>query len=364
MFTAESERMAFLRSFGLQPIGMKPHKICRQSLFDDVICLYQTGINDIETQFPFRIKFIGEKAIDAGGVARDMFSGFFEECYLKYFDGGSLLTPVIHPHVDITKLPTIGAIISHSYIVSGFMPVRIAFPCLLAVLFGPATTVPEGILLEVFVDSLTVHEAEIFKTAINMGGETFPSTIQSNLVAILSRYGCRQMPYPNTLKCIIVDASRYEFLMKPAGPLSMMHSGLPKSHTQFWSQQSIKDIHNVYTALTVTSLRVLEMIEDPDCANPNEERVLSYLKQLVANMNKDELRAFVRFVTGASMCVASSIRVTFNALDGFARRPISHCCDCTLELSVTYATYPEFVTEFRSILSDMHNNYNWIMDAF
>ena len=44
---------------------------------------------------------------------------------------------------------------------------------LLAVLFGPATIVPKGILLEAFVDNLTKHEAEIFKTVINISGETF-----------------------------------------------------------------------------------------------------------------------------------------------------------------------------------------------
>ena len=84
------------------------------------------------------------------------------------------------------------------------MLVKIAFPCLLAVLFCQATTVPEGILLDTFVDNLTMHET---KTVINISGGTFLFTIQLNLVAILSCYGSRQISYPNILKCIIVDAS-------------------------------------------------------------------------------------------------------------------------------------------------------------
>ena len=53
----------------------------------------------------------------------------------------------------------------------------------------------------------------------------------------------------------------------------------------------------MYTALAVSSARVLAMIEEPDYSNPNQERIVTYLRQFVGSMNQDELRAFVRFVT-------------------------------------------------------------------
>ena len=109
-----------------------------------------------------------------------MFSAYFEECYLKFFDGGSLLTAVIHPHIQMSKLPNIGAVISHAYLVCGFLPIRIAFPCLAAMLFGSTANFPEKFLVEAFVDSLSVHDAGIFKEAFNVIDSTsklFPSTI-------------------------------------------------------------------------------------------------------------------------------------------------------------------------------------------
>ena len=45
-------------------------------------------------EIPLHISFKGEKAIDAGGVSREMFSAFFEAVYAKYFDGAGLLCPV------------------------------------------------------------------------------------------------------------------------------------------------------------------------------------------------------------------------------------------------------------------------------
>lgn len=94
--------------------------------------------------------------------------------------------------------------------------------------------------------------------------------------------------------------------------------------------------------------------------NSAEERVYSYLVTFVGNMKNDELRLFIRFVKGSSSVVAKKINSSFNNLSGLARRPISHTCDCGLELSIAYSTFPEFEQEFSKVLS---SEYSWIMDA-
>lgn len=339
------------------------HSLHRDTLFDDVMNLFETQLHILEKEFPFRVKFVGERAVDTGGVTRDMFSAFYEECYLKLCDGGTLLTPVVHPHIQMSQLATFGSIISYAYITSGFLPIRIAFPCLAAILLGPVQ-IPDKILTESFVDSLSVHDAGVFRSALTIGtGKTFPPTVEADLMKILGLFGCRQIPRPDSLKRIIIDVSRYNFLLKPAAAIATIHSGVPSKHCSFWSQRSVGGLHDIYTALAVSTERVLGMIDEPIYANPNQERVVTYLRQFVGGMNQDELRAFVRFVTGASVCMTQSISIIFNALDGFARRPIGHSCSSTLELPSTYKTFPEFVSEFRSVISDSHDNYNWVMDA-
>ena len=62
------------------------------------------------------------------------------------------------------------------------------------------------------------------------------------------------------------------------------------------------------------------------------------------------------------MLVPEAAFLTFNRLDGLARRPISHTCSCTRELSVTYSTFLEFEAAFRNILSSPEY-ITWIMDA-
>ena len=103
------------------------------------------------------------------------------------------------------------------------------------------------------------------------------------------------------------------------------------------------------------------MLADPDVLNSNEDRTWNYLRRYIGSMTCDELRTFLRFVTGSCVIRADKVKIIFNALDGLARRPLSHTCSYTLELPSTYHTYLEFVSEFQSILSDPE--YSWRMDA-
>ena len=96
-------------------------------------------------------KYRDEKAFEIGRVSWDMFSAFFEDAYAKLFDGGSLLVPAVLPHIDESVWPVMGAIISHAYLVSGILPIWIAFPCLSAILLPPKGQLPNNVLVESFV---------------------------------------------------------------------------------------------------------------------------------------------------------------------------------------------------------------------
>ena len=74
--------------------------------------------------------------IATGGVSRDIFSAFWDKAYLKHFDGETLLVPAVHPNTELTTFPVLGTVLFHGFMVSGFLPVRIAFPVLALVLCG------------------------------------------------------------------------------------------------------------------------------------------------------------------------------------------------------------------------------------
>ncbi len=324
--------------------------------------MYKENIGKILQEYPFRIKFEGEAAVDSGGVSRDFFSAFWEEAYKIAFDGNVLLTPALHSGVDLESLRVIGSIISHGYLAVGFIPVRIAFPSLACIFFGPNVYIPEEFLVESFIDSLSAHERDSLHSAVKSAStdSCFKDEQKHKLIDIFSRYGSRGIPSPGCLKDTILQAAKYEFIIKPCAALTAIHSGIPIKLSTFWEKKSVYDLRSIYLALSASPIKVLSLLDDCFVQNPSQERVFKYLSQFVGNMTNDELRSFLRFVTGGSVCPATSMKISFNCSKGIVRRPIGHTCGCQLELSVDYKTYLDFVSEFQSCLM---TSDSWYMDA-
>ena len=360
-FSAEDEITTFMMSLCLQS-GVS-HTIRRALLYEDVIDLYSNKLETILSEFPFRVGFEGELAIDTGGVTRDMISAFFEEMYIKHFDGAALLVPLDIPNVSAPPFSVLGAIFSHAYLAAGMLPVKIAFPTLASILL-PASTVgclPDDLLLETFLDSLSPHDYMVCKDALKIAqrsDEYFSSALQMNLVTVLSRYTVRETPKPHNLLSILVSVAKHHFLRKPAYFVSEMRAAFPAQHIPFWSLLSYEHFYDIYRAQQASASKVLALIEDPQTSNPNEERVYGYLQQFIGSLRGDELRSLLRFATGSSVC-GSSITVCFNNLQGLARRPTSHTCSHCLELPSAYSSYGEFQQEFLAVL----NGDEWCMDA-
>ena len=338
------------------------HTVQRGDIFNGVISLYQNNREQILQEYPFRIKFQGERAVDFGGVARDMFSAFYEETYERLFDGSSLLCPTVHPEMEMSVLTTVGFVISQAYMVTGILPVRIAFPCLAHSLLGTSATIPKSIIVEAFQDFISTHESNIVKRALEEVKQQLPafsSEVKSGLISLLGHFNSRQVHSPGTFHQQVTNVATYEFLIKPTAALAMIHSGVPQQHRPFWDRMGVTGLLSLYQAQCACPATVLSMIEDAEGQNASQERILRYLCQFIGNMGSDELHTFLRFVTGSSVCSALKIEVEFN-MSGASRRPIAHTCTPSLELPSTYATYTEFVSEFRKCMA---SEYSWIMDG-
>ena len=100
--------------------------------------------------------------------------------------------------------------------------------------------------------------------------------------------------------------------------------------------------------MVATPAKVIAIIQEPESMNSREQRIFTYLTQLIGDMKPQELATFLRFVSGSSICLGKKIEITFNNLSGLARRPIAHTCDCFL--SHTSAT-SNFQLSFNQIQS-------------
>ena len=154
--------------------------------------------------------------------------------------------------------------------------------------------------------------------------------------------GCIQVPTKANLKEVVVLTARHLFLGKPLGVLYTIHSGVPKLLSDDDSE-----FFGLYKAINA---RVLDLIEEPSAMNSAEKRIFSYLITFVSNSRQEDLRLFLPFVTGSSVLLGESNRVSFNNTEGLARSPTAKTCSCAIELPLSYSTYPEFEQELSKVL--------------
>ena len=82
---------------------------------------------------------------------------FFEEVYIKHFDGASLLVPVDIPNASLPPFSVLGARFSHAYMVAGILPVKIAFPTLAYILLPTVCNLPDPLLPGAFLCSVDIE---------------------------------------------------------------------------------------------------------------------------------------------------------------------------------------------------------------
>ena len=353
VYAGETVRKAFVEGMARKSSGL--YTVDRAMIFESVVEVFKK--DGVEDEFPLRVMFKGERGIDVGGVYRDMLSAFWKDAFVKMFDGGCLLSPVVHPDTDLSILPVIGKIVSHGYLSSSFLPVKMAFPGLASLLLQ-TNEVSEEILLTTFTNMVSVVEAVTLSQAFTE--VEFSEDLQMRIASILGRFGCRQLPTAKNVRQLVIQVARFEFITKPMATLQAMSAGIPLSHREFWRKVSVQQLYDIYLASAASPGKVLQLLNRVESQDENEQRVFRYLTLYVANMKTNEAQQFLRFVTGSSVASTEGIQVSFNNLDGVARRPIAHTCSSSLILPTAYDSYDEFKKEFRAVLS---GEESWRIDG-
>ena len=326
-------------------------------MYEDFLTLFSKP--DTVMEYPFRVSFRGERGVDTGGLSREAFSIFWEAVYRKHFDGCSSLTPVVIACLDSATLQVMGRILSFGYIACGFLPVRIAFPALAAMLLQPLPDIPPDMLVEAFRESLTPVDTSTVREALACRDKTFQQRLLNRLISLFSSFDCLELPKPSNILSLCEKSARYQCLTKPCAPISEIRNGVPTNHRQFWNAKGVRGLKRLVQAISVTPAKILESIEEPLLVSPSEQRVYGYLTQYIGRMKIDEVQKFLRFCTGSSVCIVKPISVTFSSTSGLARSPVAHTCSCTLELSRIYSNFNEFASEFNYLL----RAEDWSIDA-
>ena len=166
---------------------------------------------------------------------------------------------MIHPQLDIDVFSILGHILSHGYFSCGYIPVKVALPTLLTMLLGPRAEIDPETCLEAFCGFISDTEQFTFKKALKSTTSChFSPEMQTSLLEVLSRFGCRTLPAPKDLWSTIESISRYEFLVKPAATIALVNSDIPKLHRGFWLCKSVHYVAAIYNQLGVSNTKLYD----------------------------------------------------------------------------------------------------------
>ncbi len=106
------------------------------------------------------------------------------------------------------------------------------------------------------------------------------------------------------LRSLLLKVARHHF-----GLLYTLHSGVLKMHKSFWQKLGVDKLCLLYKAMNFNTESVFQLIEEPEFCSKAEERVFNYLMCFISSCKPDELRSFLRFVTGSTI-ILSQFRLT------------------------------------------------------
>ena len=140
--------------------------------------------------------------------------------------------------------------------------------------------------------------------------------MRESLLTILSAFGCSQIPTPGTLPQVLAQVAKFVFQSTPMIAIMEINSGIPKAHC-FGLRKKLKiHMYALYQCVSVTPAKVLALLDEPIFMNKAESVVYRYLRPFIGNMSLEQVRVFLRFVSGSSVCTAEKLEVQFNSLAG------------------------------------------------
>lgn len=329
----------------------KTVRVHRGQVFENILDFFQKN-REIDPNIIISIEMLLpdgqlEAAEDTGGVMRDFLTEFWKDFYQRCTTGGAEKIPYLRHDFDEERWKAIGKVIVLGWRQEGYFPIEVSRAFMEQCLYGGTSLS----LVDAFLNIVSATDKEVLKMAM----ADFSSINEEELIDILDNYDCKFLPTANNCTEIINQLAHKAIVQEPNFVIDTWNSVFRKHVSNSLSKEKLDSL---YKNLEPTPRKVIGVLEFPNDMNTAESTVSKHLQRFIKDLDKQKLSDFLRFVTGSNLLVREKISVRFVELQGLARRPVAHTCGCVLELPRAYANYPDFKTEFLSVLESSV----WVMD--
>ena len=291
----------------------------------------------------------GEKELgaDLGGVFRDAVAGFWTAFYDACTVGEEERVPSLRHDFQIEEWEAVARILVKGFFQAGYFPIKISKIFMIQVMFGEEYVNGE-LLFQSFLKYLSKDERQVVEDAV---ANRISDEKQEEWEDFLDRFHCKRIPKgADQVKEVLIEISHKELIQMSEYVTKCWNNILHhlKKRAEF---QSVESLLHFYCSAVPSTRQVIALLK----AEPNnnaERDVFGYLKRYVRGLQDTMLSKFLRFCTGSDViCTSTNIVVSFNGLEGAARRVVAHTCGLILEVPRTYESFPEFRKEMNNILN-------------
>ncbi|XP_032427069.1 uncharacterized protein LOC116725248 isoform X1 [Xiphophorus hellerii] len=285
-----------------------------------------------------------EKAVDDGGVLRDVLSEFWQDFYEQCTMGNNFKVPYLRHDFGQQQWESIGRIIAFGWQKQKYLPIKLAPVILEQAVLGSI----KSPLVDSFLRYVTEYDRMVFESCLS----DFQSVDKEELLEIMDIHNCRRVPTADNIELLLEELAHQKLIQEPAFVIEQWSTVLSPLRSE------MESITAAYENLQPTLRKVINSIVYPVVMNAQQKNISKYLSSYLRESDSQHLSLFLRFCTGSDLFLQKTISVSFTQLQGIQRRPVAHTCGCYLELPVNYDNYPEFRHEINKVLESSV----WVMD--
>lgn len=283
---------------------------------------------------------------EGSGVLRDCLTEFWMDFYDSCTLGVEVKVPFIRHDFQCEEWQAIARVFVVGWKQAGYFPVKLAIPFLEEILYGSTTSSLK--------DSFLLYVSQEERSVLLKALDDFNSVDTDELLEVLDAHECKQVPTKDTLLPVLAQIGHKVLIQAPMfvikcwRPVVGSVAGLLPP----------EGLHHFIAEKKPTVKTVKELLIFPEEMTAAQSTVSRYLKRYIGEIDFNYLQLFLRFCTGSNL-LDKAILIEFIETTDFLRRPQSHTCGCVLKLPLGYHSYPDFRSEFNSILASSM----WVMDV-
>ncbi|CAI5655050.1 unnamed protein product [Oreochromis niloticus] len=283
---------------------------------------------------------------EGSGVLRDCLTEFWMDFYDSCTLGVEVKVPFIRHDFQCEEWQAIARVFVVGWKQAGYFPVKLAIPFLEEILYGSTTSSLK--------DSFLLYVSQEERSVLLKALDDFSSVDTDELLEVLDAHECKQVPTKDTLLPVLAQIGHKVIIQAPMfvikcwRPVVGSVAGLLPP----------EGLHHFIAEKKPTVKTVKELLIFPEEMTAAQSTVSRYLKRYIGEIDFNYLQLFLRFCTGSNL-LDKAILIEFIETTDFLRRPQSHTCGCVLKLPLGYHSYPDFRSEFNSILASSM----WVMDV-